>query len=310
MIGQCFGSLAHMDFSDLEECRRILMEDKHTRLEGMCIEKFFVQHYLSFAQPEHLSFGWWFSKRTYNSPYYTIKVLHENKLSPADIKVTRHFQKVDVEVEFLFYDSGFNFFTTKLGAMDDISAEELVSKSKRHQHGQLKSLPPEVKDEQRQKQAIEFLENSALLRESAIERFFANRVAGFKGLWDVDAFRVDKNGGLVAYEVKQKFPAKNGSFGLNKGTTDFLKFLVKTGLKVKHVILKKPVDDKDIPALDFIQKSEYKGKNEWLVAEVSDELILNAERIKRSPKETSIHGRYELAYVDLAMDKFKSKGFV
>ena len=297
------------DFSKSDVCVEVLKQDKHTRLEGICIESFFREHYFEEASPDLLSTGWWFSKKAFNdSDYYAIKFCHSLKFNKCDIAVFNYLKSKGVEVFIILYkDQG--YFRCEFNGLRSLDEEEITSSLKQHIVIELKPLPSSVKNVQRQNQAIDFLTQRGQIIPNAIERFFANRIAGFKGLWDVDMFQLKEAGKLKAFEVKQKFPAKNGCFGINIGTTNFLFFLIGLGIEVEHVILKKPVDDKDIPALSFIVGEEYKDKNVWLYTDFNKECILDFVQ-KSSPSYTSIHGRYRLSYYSMRMDCFAIKGTI
>lgn len=298
------------DFSNETVCIEVLKQDKHTRLEGICIEEFFKEKYLQNVAEKKLSSGWWFSKESSGSKdYYIIKFLTELILSEFDMFIFNHFISCNIKTFVVFMGRDGSYYTYKLKTLKGFNTDYLISNATPYEYTELKAIPAFVRDERRQNQAIEFLRNKGLIQKSAIERFFANRVAGFKGLWDVDVFEWIDNRLIKAYEVKQKFPSANGCFGINQGTTSFLLYLSKHNITVEHVILKKPIDNKDIPALDFITKREYLGRNEWLSTEFSTSSIQNLVA-KKSPSYTSIHGRYALSYYDMDMSSFDSKGFV
>lgn len=296
------------DFSNETECIEVLKQDKHTRLEGICIEEFFRENYLQCVGKKNLSSGWWFSKESsISNDYYIIKFLTELVLSEFDMFIFNHFISCNIKIFIVFMGRDGSYYTYYLKTLKGFNTEYLISNASPYECTELKAIPAFVRDERRQNQAIEFLREKGLIRKSAIERFFANRVAGFKGLWDVDVFEWIDRRQIKAYEVKQKFPAANGCFGINQGTTNLLQFLVEHGIVVEHVILKKPINDKDIPALDFVTKPEYVGMNEWLATDFSDISIQNIVT-KKSPSYTSIHGRYRLSYHDMDMTLFKSVG--
>lgn len=298
------------DFSNETVCIEVLKQDKHTRLEGICIEEFFKEKYLQNVAEKKLSSGWWFSKESSGSKdYYIIKFLTELILSEFDMFIFNHFISCNIKTFVVFMGRDGSYYTYKLKTLKGFNTDYLISNATPYEYTELKAIPAFVRDERRQNQAIEFLRNKGLIQKSAIERFFANRVAGFKGLWDVDVFEWIDNRLIKAYEVKQKFPSANGCFGINQGTTSFLLYLSKHNIAVEHVILKKPIDNKDIPALDFITKREYLGRNEWLSTEFSTSSIQSLVA-KKSPSYTSIHGRYALSYYDMDMSSFDSKGFV
>lgn len=298
------------DFSNEKVSVDILKQDKHTRLEGLCIEEFFKEKYLGTVDEFKQSSSWWFSKENANSKdYYAIKFLSELNLSEFDIFISSHFLKKGIPVYVIFHDSDGHYYTYHVTTKEELNIKNLTNNSVLYKYTDLKPLTSFIRDESRQNQAIDFLRKRDLIQKCAIERFFANRVAGFKGLWDVDTFEWINRNQIKAYEVKQKFPAANGCFGINKGTTSFLLFLKKLDIAVEHVILKKPKDDKNIPALDFITKSEYIGKNEWLSTDFCSDSVQNMIT-KKSPNYTSIHGKYRLSYYDMDMKLFKSKGFV
>ncbi|WP_345240585.1 hypothetical protein [Nibrella saemangeumensis] len=130
---------------------------------------------------------------------------------------------------------------------------------------------------------------------------FVNCWAGNNSLWDIDCF-VTFEGRLVAFEVKQKYPTQNGTYGLNTGLVKLFLALERAGIPVIHIILKKPVNDYKIPAIDLITLPKYREKSQWIGTRYQNEILTLSE--SKAPARTSISGSDELSFYEIPENRF------
>jgi hypothetical protein len=130
---------------------------------------------------------------------------------------------------------------------------------------------------------------------------FANCWLGEAPVWDVDFF-VEHNDQLIAFEVKQKYPTRKGTFGLNVGEARLLTFLAELGIVPVHVILTKPVSDETVPAIDLYSQDRYKSLSLWIAARFSQTLL--SSKLAQAPGKTSIYGAQRLNYYDMEVRHF------
>ncbi len=103
-------------------------------------------------------------------------------------------------------------------------------------------------------------------------------------------------------EVKQKYPTRIGTFGLNVGLTNLFRFLTNIGIRVVHIILTKPESDKTIPATDYYTQKKYKGKSLWIGTDFSDEILSSGS--STAPSETSIFSNVRLKFYHIHPECF------
>jgi hypothetical protein len=136
---------------------------------------------------------------------------------------------------------------------------------------------------------------------------FANCWIGNTYFWDIDCFAFHGDQ-LVAFEVKQKYPSKAGTFGLNTGLVNLFKMLSAIKIRVVHVVLTKPSNDINVPALDLITEPEHRERAFWLAATVNPLLLGGITGV--APAYTSIHGTDRLKYHHLEPSHFHNLGNV
>lgn len=107
--------------------------------------------------------------------------------------------------------------------------------------------------------------------------------------------------------MKQKYPTKKGTFGLNTGLCNLFEFLTNLGIRVIHVILTKPVSDATIPATDFYTNEKYQNKSMWIGTEFTDEILSTDTSI--APSETSIFTSTKLSYFNIMPQNFSKLKF-
>ena len=163
------------------------------------------------------------------------------------------------------------------------------------------------RDAARHAKAFNYLEEQGVLRDAAIERLFANCWIGDRFFWDIDcfAFQGDR---LTAFEVKQKYPTKAGTFGLNTGLTTLFSMLTAIGVRVLHVVLTKPENDITVPALDLFTLPEHRERACWIATEFKASKL--SAHTGLAPAYTSIHGTGRPRFHHIAPSHFHFLGKV
>lgn len=292
-----------INFNDTEDLKKILIRDKHTRIEGLFTEVFFFEEILK-NNFQEISSGWWFCLK--NQRYYISKLtLSVNDLTGVDLELLEHFSCRSNNVfivEFCEAEKKFYYGKFEKGASSKIkwqwnNIKQLYPKNKKRS-----SIPSEnERDVGRLKQAMEYLNKHGILKKCAIERLFANCWLADAFYWDIDFFVKHKNK-FIAFEVKQKFPTAKGTWGLNVGLVRLFKYLNTINIDVIHVILKKPVNDNKIPAIDLYTKEKYKKNAKWIATKFSDSFSNGKPSI--APSYTSIYGSAPLSYYNLPQELF------
>jgi hypothetical protein len=298
--------LSTLDLSNLEDQKKIIFRDKHTRIEGLCSEAVFAADLLtdSFAE---FSSGWWFKPA--NGRYKILKLITDlKKITPLDIKLFDFFEKHCGVFLILFKtdDKQCEWVRYSSNKMENRLAESWVQNAKPLvKNFLLPSLPPK---QQRQvgrlNQAVEFLQARDRLQHAALERAFVNCWLGNQTIFDVDFF-VERDGRIYAFEIKQKFPFRSGSrffFGLNKGEAHLHVFLSKIGARCVHVILTKPVLTEAVPSIDLYTKDKYRDLSLWIATEHSEAITQSQQRL--APSKTSIYAKTPMRYYEMPLSNF------
>jgi hypothetical protein len=103
----------------------------------------------------------------------------------------------------------------------------------------------------------------------------------------MDAYAiVDDN--IIGFEVKQKYPTPQGRFGINEGLVNLFEMHEQHGIPVWHIILTKPVWDKDFSAVTLLNDSKYNRLSLWIGARIHTASLKNSEK-KKSPHYTGLY---------------------
>ncbi|HEV8285119.1 MAG TPA: hypothetical protein VGQ09_12465 [Chitinophagaceae bacterium] len=292
-----------LNFDSKSDLKKLLFRDKHTRIEGLFTEHFFFEQIIK-GQFQEISSSWWFSMK--DGSYHIIKLIVSiNALTSFDIELLGHFAASNSntfiiafnEDEKKFYYLRFkkeykNFLVDNFDRL-----KKLYPKNKIKAH----RLPDNERSFGRINQAIDYLESVGALKKCAIERMFANCWLPDGFFWDID-FIVKHKTRFIAFEVKQKFPTRKGTWGLNIGLSKLFIYLNSIGIEVVHVILTKPLKDKTIPAIDLYTKDEYKRNAKWIATKVKSAFTdLN---LSVAPQYTSIYGNSSLSFYHLQPEIF------
>lgn len=298
--------IARMDLDSPVDQKLILSRDKHTRLEGLCVEALFERTLVANTFEEHTS-GFWFTRKS--GAYRVVKFLVDPlTFAELDARVLDHLTLHGMRAWVVFFDrkeSTFRVLNYRKGCMSEAGIA-----SARAYPRTTEPIPiPGDKERKadRQEKAFKFLLESGRLREAAIERLFANCWIGKNYFWDIDclAYHDDQ---LVAFEVKQKYPTKAGTFGLNNGLVQLFNMLTGIKIRVVHVVLTMPTNDITAPALDLILEPAHRARAFWLAANVSPDLL--SGRQGSAPAYTSIHGTDRLNFRHLSPSHFHNLGNV
>lgn len=302
MIDPC-ETLHSIDFNNEEDLQKILLRDKHTRIEGLFTEVFFHEEILKDSF-DTITTGWWFSLK--RNEYFISKFVYSiDNLSLFDFELLEYFSGSNRHVFVVaFSEASKKFYYARYESgtgKDIIDRWHLISREyPRNPHST--GVPSEKeRNIDRLSQAISYLQQRGTLKKYAIERMFANCWLGSGAIWDVDFF-VKYKGALIAFEVKQKFTTANKTWGLNVGLANLFAYLDSIKITVVHVILEKPVNDASIPAIDLYTKPEYKKKAHWIAIKFYKDILKMKKGI--APKKTSIDGLSDLTYFHLPPGHF------
>jgi len=283
----------------LDEFLRI----KHTRIEGLIIEREFTNLFIS----ELIKKGWVF----------------------IDTLIVRRWRK-DFGTEFLMLkndiieDKFFNLLKVYLKRTGLVIREVEID-----DHGELfvyqdkdgKILPKPIKipfhySENTSNSAIDPARINAIFwgylwqqKEQLLE--WAKHILikdyyfsfGAKAIWDLDFFLISPHNELFYIELKHKYPMPNYTFGLNAGEKMQSDLLKRAGIKTFHVILTKPIWDKDVSSMYLFYDRQARENAMWVGADLSDESIFSAN-VKSAGNHTSIYGASRVKFHSLPIDKF------
>ncbi|QJW92473.1 hypothetical protein HNV11_23670 (plasmid) [Spirosoma taeanense] len=290
--------LENININNTEHQKFILSRDKHTRIEGLVTEALFYDEIIK-GQFKKCTSGFWF-KRDGNRFKVTKVLVSSADLRQIDYDILNYFllKGLSCYVVWFVPDQREFFYVKYVGQTINFESEH----SKYPKNPKKALIPKETdRDCKRHQQASEYLERSGFLYKSAVERMFVNCWLGDVFLWDVDYIAVYKDH-LVAFEVKQKYPTRMGTYGLNTGLVYLFSFLESVGIAVIHVVLRKPTRDFNIPAIDLYTKPEYRALTDWVAIRFKDEVLTKSQ--SKAPAFTSIGGGQALDYYHVDAERF------
>ena len=297
-------NLDGIDLRRPADCRKILLLDKHTRIEGLCSEAVFMEDIVE-GNLSPVTEDFWFTRSGRTAKYEIIKVVtsYDKPLSELDYLILDKLATAEgiLKTGIVHFDESTNTFRVfrhlegqrydqlrEMGNVWPLSGKGMIAEDA-------------DRNEERTIKACDFLAERGLLKEAAIKRIFANCILDRAALWDVDAFTLAGQT-VVALEVKHKYPTNNEKFGVNVGQEDLFGFLIGTEMAVIHIILEKPVHRPAFPAIDLLTKEEYIEKAVWRFIRLVPENLSGA--VSRAPASTSIYGHMELSYRGIPVEKF------
>jgi hypothetical protein len=293
-------AVTSINIDDEEDCERLLLRDKHGRLEGLCAEILFEQELVKPAFPKY-STGWWVAKADRQQYKVAHAVETGSQITDLENAVYTHFLARDVPLFRLEYDP--RSHTLRRHKLS-LSGRKVESRLDGIQAPSPK--PPSIprapeRDGPRSTKALDYLKANRALRSAALSRLIANCYIHSPCAGDIDAI-VRHKGKMVAFETKQKFPSRSGYFGINQGLAGMFSFLNSVDIRVIHVVLTKPVWDTTTSAIDLLTLPQYAGKSLWLATDGSN--IESASTVSDAPARTSIDGSRRLRTLNLEVTSF------
>ncbi|QEH39952.1 hypothetical protein [Chitinophaga sp. XS-30] len=301
-LNRICSNIDKIDLNNPEDLKAILFQDKHTRIEGLCSEVAFMEDVV-YANLSPFTSDFWFSGA--GRGYHVRKILTDEAISLSNLDYTI----LDI---FASMDSclatSIVYFNKTSRAFYQFEHKEKKRYLKLEDYGC--KLDPVAnsalsnitgRDETRIAKACAYLEKRGLLRDAAIKRLFANNWLR-EFAWDIDVFTVTDEGRITAIEVKQKYPTKRNTFGINDGQLALFDFLTKKGIPVIHVILRKPEDNPDLHAVDLLTIPEFIQKTQLLFMRFSRKGLVSA--VQKAPQSTSIFGKRKVAYTHIPVRQF------
>ena len=258
-----------------EEQKNLLRHNKPQKLEGICAE---INFFEKLVKPSFnlYSTGWWFKLQGEGYKVIKLNVNGVESLSSLDHYVLNHFYKQHVPcfvAEFSFSEAAF-FWGQFLG--QDLAAFKEAWKNTRRFHPPKRTVTRAEKAGSKKEEAINYLETRGYLPAVAVERLFADYHLG-SNLWDLDCISW-YDGALIGFEMKQKYPIRAGTFGLNKGLIKLFNYLNQKGIRIIHTILTKPVWNEHFSAIRLYAEEPYKSLSLWIAAEYSKDKFKGGTR--------------------------------
>jgi hypothetical protein len=288
---------------DEEAQRNVLRHDKTQKLEGVCAELCFQEHLLH-PSFETYSAGWWFQST--GDSYRVIKLCVQgiNELNILDHQILMHLHERGLHCYVVEFDRTEGNFYGSAFKGQELSEYVRQWPKIRSLHSPKKTVLNTPVGDSRKEEAIKQIEQKGLLYDTAVERLFANFHLK-PPTWDIDFFAFH-NGRLIGFEMKQKYPIRNGNFGLNTGLVNLFRYLADKEVEVAHVILTKPIWDDSYPALHLYSDDKLRQKCLWIGALFGSEM--HSKKTYTAPSKTSYGGNSQLNYHNIAVREFSKIG--
>lgn len=296
--------ISEIDFSKPTDLCKVLHQDKHTRIEGLCSEAVFMEDIIQ-GNIEPVTTGFWFSETPKNPLKFHIwKIITDISIpiNSLDYRILDGFASIKgMPVSIVYFDETSKSFLEFMHKKGNRYSNIKDLGTKKYPNSNSLVANERQRNEVRIEKACRFLDHRGLLKNAAIGRLFAN--CWLKGaVWDIDTFTITPSGKVIAFEVKQKYPTDNSTFGINAGQERLFQFLLEKGMPVIHVILQKPERDKAISAIDLLTMPEYVNRTNWIFTRYFPE-ILSIEALS-APEYTSIFGQSEVPYKEIPTEQF------
>jgi hypothetical protein len=319
-----WGKLSELDASDTELMGKILRWDKHTIPEGFIAENLVEQilervsdgkiirqlkvHTSIAVKPKewkYHAFVWTDETADTIIPYLDVLT------KKYTVYVVRYDPK---QKEFLCTETPY-----KTGSRSKLTYKPLQEVL----HGitgatpDFPNLPPpadNVRNTIRHNQAIwgflSVLYRKDIFTAAVLPRIYMNFGPGlYFGLsWDVDRVYM-VNGKVMILEVKHKdpFPHSNPKhFGINNGSLGLLENMCAGGAGCYHLVLVKPVWDKEVSSMYLLGNLEAREKALLIGCEITKDKIDRIKKggTKQSGEDTSFTGKYKLDYLSIPVTDF------
>jgi bisphosphoglycerate-dependent phosphoglycerate mutase len=303
-------------FRNKETMKNLLKRDKHELLEGLCTEMIFINEVLSPKNAvDTVSTNWWavYSRNFGKDPiffkaqYYPLKstdILVMKRLVEKGLVVYYVYVNRNLDVRFILANEHLKAIENKQFSQMSISMADFIKKY------HLKKLrSPLLADEKsriesKQNKAIEYFEKEGVLKEVVFQRYFANYFLSVytPAVMNIDGFILNEKG-LSVYEIKFKYKAQDGTFGINKGLLRLFMFMEQKNVPVYHFILENRKNNRHITALDGLDKPELKKKFVWIYCKLERNIIDMKE--KKAPADTSVDSRKTQIHYSVDASYFK-----
>jgi hypothetical protein len=302
------------NFKDKENIKKFLKRDKHKLLEGMVVEEIFME---DIALPNNwtpsISKGWWSIRNPFNFDQYILFHVSSQLPQPADIDIYKLLSQKNIQYyHVLLVNNDLNFLDLLAYDLDmQIDKKKYISKSEflniygsKSQDRDILLAEESTRNIFNQERAISFFESQSLLKEVALQRYFANyflTVCLDTYPVNLDAFIIFDNGPAVL-EIKFKYPDSGGHYGINKGQAALFRWLMDLGFNIYHYIADNPTGDKKYGVFDLIIGAKVCNSFYWKYKQLTSfELLTNHAT---APKETNISGKKPVDYIPISANSF------
>lgn len=281
----------------------ILKYDKITRIEGLLIEELFYAQFLN-SSLFSVSKDWWISRKENKEKDNLVKHVYDN-VKDFDLEIANKLSSL-YDIFFVKRNDCSNdynwnnwiFSSVSYEKEDSIKSIEEKFLIKQRQLQPKNSLTKKVGENEAERlyKVIKIMNSHNIDMESIIESRILANVYGGQVMWDIDFF-VKYNSSNYVFEVKQKYPTKKNTIGLNVGSYMTLRNLFESGFQVYNVILEKPKRERSVSTADQLLPNA-----KWFVhAFTSDSFVSNTNY---SPEHTSYSQSYRLAYYEEDFNQF------
>ena len=275
-------------FEDNNNCEIQLYKDKQTLLEGYVVEQLFEEQYM---KGKKFTSGWWVVSR-YGKDYYFCLTDEPNEVDKRfeQILDSDNVWYVDTSVDYVFYNNGIRY------SLEDFCISQ-----------GLKIYKPEAVaksvNKKRQDLCIAYFKAMGMLRDIAINRYFANNflTCYFGKPVNIDYINIKSDNRLCVSEVKFKYPTADNHYGINTGEYRMLKSLSEKGIVIAHVILNKNVPSETYSIFDFLVSPD---KKYWKIAEID---MGETRSGSVAPEKTSEDASRKQGYVKIPAEEFKEE---
>lgn len=302
-----------LDFTDVSQLKDFLKRDKHKLLEGMVVEDLFMRD-IVFPQKwdQFTSKGWWAVEDTKGRSDYILFHVTEHPPTEADKFVYNFFVPLKVPIYHVVLSNNNLYFlelkeellTKPINSENYINEYTFLSKNNLIKHRNVHLAVEDTRDSFSQDRAIMYFERNGILKDVALQRYFANYflTVYFKGhIINIDSFVLFKNG-LSAIEIKFKYPDKSGHYGINSGQSQLFKWLISSGINIYHYIAQNPSHNKGIGIFEVLTTHSLKSNFYWEFVQLDKNELSGTD--STAPQETSIAGDKTMSFKSIDSSKF------
>jgi hypothetical protein len=299
-----------------QQIERILFHSKHQLLEGMIFEAIVDRKLFGSNCPESVEF----------IPCQTMVARIDQKAKDhvfvwftAETKhrdTLLHTLADQYEVHEVVYDEGLTEFVVSaiLGEKPKVELGEFLKKASGRE-AVLHNRNRAVRDEVRQNAAVYgglwHGSEEKVFKSVILPRIFRDlRIEPYcPACWDLDRFFVF-GGDIWNLEIKHKYPAPAGYFGLNVGQLEHAGKLTSCGIHYVHIVFVKPYWDDQHSTMEMLTDQEISSHVAIAGAVLGNEYVseLLKEVARLSPKKTSLTGENTLKFMRIFLEHFFAVG--